>query len=355
MRIKEIRAYKKDLSLTKPYTVAYQTYTKAENAILEVELENGMIGYGAAAEGEFVIGERMEDTITNLKSDFFNEWEGKDIRYFKTLIAESNSAFSRHSATRAAIDIALHDAFCKYLGISVVDYYGRRHRSVPTSVTIGICDTENTLLEAESYKEQGFKVIKLKMGHDVDLDIERCHKLREKFGDYFTIRVDANQGYDITKTMKFYHSTKNLHLELIEQPMPVGRESDMRKLPDEVRRIMACDESLKNAVAAFKLASIPQTCGIFNIKLMKCGGILAAFDIANIARISGIDLFWGCFDESIISISAALHAAFSCEGTKYLDLDGSLDLAEDIVCGGFQIKDGYMTIVDGPGFGFNKI
>jgi len=68
-----------------------------------------------------------------------------------------------------------------------------------------------------------------------------------------------------------------------------------------------------------------------------------------------IDLFWGCNDESIISITAALHAAFSCKNTKYIDLDGSFDLAKDIVKGGFVLKEGYMSCADTPGLGVERI
>ena len=81
-------------------------------------------------------------------------------------------------------------------------------------------------------------------------------------------------------------------------------------------------------------------------------GLLGAFDIATIAKAAGINLFWGCNDESIISITAALHAAFACPHTKYIDLDGSLDLAEDMVNGGFILQEGIMSISDKPGFGF---
>jgi L-alanine-DL-glutamate epimerase-like enolase superfamily enzyme len=84
---------------------------------------------------------------------------------------------------------------------------------------------------------------------------------------------------------------------------------------------------------------------------MKCGGIVGAKEIATIANNANIDLFWGCNDESIISITAALHVAYSCPNTKYIDLDGSLDLAEDLVTGGFEIIEGYMHINDQPGFG----
>ena len=88
---------------------------------------------------------------------------------------------------------------------------------------------------------------------------------------------------------------------------------------------------------------------------MKCGGLLGAFEIATVAQATGIQLFWGCYDESIISISAALHAAFACSSTRYLDLDGSLQLAEDIVTGGFSLVDGELSPLSGYGFGFEKI
>jgi L-alanine-DL-glutamate epimerase-like enolase superfamily enzyme len=88
---------------------------------------------------------------------------------------------------------------------------------------------------------------------------------------------------------------------------------------------------------------------------MKCGGLLGAKDIATIAQHAGIDLFWGCNDESIISITAALHIAYACPNTKYIDLDGSFDLMEDLVTGGFEVQDGCLVINNAAGFGFAKI
>jgi L-alanine-DL-glutamate epimerase-like enolase superfamily enzyme len=103
------------------------------------------------------------------------------------------------------------------------------------------------------------------------------------------------------------------------------------------------------------LASNEKPFGIYNIKLMKCGGLVGALGIANIAYNAAIDLFWGCNDESIISITAALHVAYACPNTKYIDLDGSFDLAEDLVKGGFEIVDGAMQINHAPGFGFTLL
>jgi L-alanine-DL-glutamate epimerase-like enolase superfamily enzyme len=99
----------------------------------------------------------------------------------------------------------------------------------------------------------------------------------------------------------------------------------------------------------------PSASGIFNIKLMKCGGVNQGLKIADIALQSGVELFWGCNDESIVSITAALHAAFACSNTKYIDLDGSLDLGRDEVTGGFILKDGVMYCSDKPGLGLERI
>jgi L-alanine-DL-glutamate epimerase-like enolase superfamily enzyme len=84
---------------------------------------------------------------------------------------------------------------------------------------------------------------------------------------------------------------------------------------------------------------------------MKCGGIYPALQIAVITHCAGIELMWGCNDESIVAISAALHAALASPATRYLDLDGSLDLARDLVKGGFVLQEGELSVTNKPGLG----
>ena len=128
----------------------------------------------------------------------------------------------------------------------------------------------------------------------------------------------------------------------------------MNFLSSTLRAKLAADESLKNAEAAFDLCKADRY-GIYNVKLMKCGGIRGALKIAAVTEPARAELFWGCNDESIVSITAALHAAFSCAHTRYIDLDGSFDLAEDVVSGGFMVKDGMMSIAPGAGLGLKRL
>ena len=350
MKIKSVKAYRKNLSLQKPYTIARETITDVENIFFEITLENGIKGIGAANPAPEVVGETPAQTFQNLQSDFVEYLVGKDIRHFLYHIHSCREHFKNLPGTQACIDIALHDAFGQFIGIPVVDFYGKHHEKLPTSVTIGIKDVKGTIEEANDYHAKGFRVLKVKTGLDAEGDAERIIKLKEKFKDHFTIRVDANTGYTLNDLKNFLDKTKNAGVELIEQPLLPAIDNDLLQLSLETRKTLAADESLKNAQSALKLAQ-QNLYGIFNIKLMKCGGINGAFEIASVAKPAGIDLFWGCNDESIVSITAALHAAFACPHTKYLDLDGSLDLAEDIVDGGFTIADGYMFPNEKPGLG----
>ena len=354
MKIHSIHTWREKLPLTKPYTIAYKTIAVTDLIFTEVTLENGIKGLGAANPFPEVVGETATITVDNLQSDFIQNFIGRDICMFQQLIDETAEYFPNRPGTLAALDIALHDAFGKWLGISVLDFYGVKIKPLPTSVTIGIKDTNEMIEEAKGYQALGFRNLKIKTGHHVDEDIERVQKLKEVFKDQFIIRVDANQGYTITDLQKFIAATQH-EVELIEQPVKAGTENILQQLNEADRKLLAADESLLTTADAFALSHPPLSFGIYNIKLMKCGGIRAAKEIATIAQHAGINLFWGCNDESIISITAALHAAYSCRNTKYLDLDGSFDLSKDIVQGGFILKDGYMHTNGLPGLGYTKM
>jgi L-alanine-DL-glutamate epimerase-like enolase superfamily enzyme len=355
MKIKDIKVWSVDLGNTKPYTIAFKTVDEVKNAFVEITLDNGLTGIGAGNPSEYVVGETLDECLDALQENNIEFLIGRDIREFNQLTFDVWKRFPENPSARAALDIALYDVFTKFLDVPLVKFLGQKIKKLPTSNTIGIKNVEETLKEAEDYIKRGFRVLKVKLGRDLMEDVERIMKLREKFGPNIVIRIDANQGYTVEQTIQFYGRTYDLDVELIEQPLPAKAISEMKSLPPEVREKVAADESLITPVDAIELLKPPKAAKIFNIKLMKCGGVSQALKIADIALHEDVDLFWGCNDESIVSITAALHTAFACTNTKYIDLDGSLDLARDVVKGGFILKDGYMTCSDKPGLGVERI
>lgn len=354
-KIKGIKVWDADLRNTKPYTIAFKTVDQVRNAFVEITLENGATGIGSGNPSEYVVGESFAQCVEALQEKNIGFLVGRDIRELNQLTFEVWQRFPANPSARAALDIALYDAFTKYIDVPLVRFLGQKIRSLPTSNTIGIMNVEETIKEAQDFIQRGFKILKIKLGKDLDEDIERLEKLREIIGNDVIIRIDANQGYSKEQTVDFYRRTRHLDIELIEQPLPAKAIPEMKSLPDEIKSKIAADESLLTPTDALTLVTPPLASGIFNIKLMKCGGISQALKIANIAQQANVDLFWGCNDESIVSITAALHVAFACSNTKYIDLDGSLDLGNDVVKGGFILRDGVMYCSDRPGLGVERI
>lgn len=351
MRIVSAASRVEALGLTRPYTIAFRRIESVENAIVRLETDSGLVGLGAASPEPKVTGETMETCRAALARDRIEWLIGREVSDPEPVLREIEGRMPPAPAARAAVDMALHDLAARERGVPLVVMLGRAHDALPTSITIGIKPLEETLAEAAEYVSRGFRILKVKIGLDLEQDLERLARLRESVRPRIAIRADGNQGYSVEETLRFFRETAPLDLEFLEQPLPAAEVEAMRALPEAIRERIAADESLLNEEDARSLAAPPRACGIFNIKLMKCGGIAPARRIAAIAKSAGIRLMWGCMDESRISIAAALHAALACPATRYLDLDGSLDLARDVARGGFVLQEGVMRTTGSPGLG----
>ena len=94
MKIKRVHAYLKNLALRKPYRIAGYTFSAVENVFLEIELEHGITGIGAASPAEEVVGETCQGTYSRLQETCFEELVGRDICDYRTLIHEKSAQFS---------------------------------------------------------------------------------------------------------------------------------------------------------------------------------------------------------------------------------------------------------------------
>ncbi len=350
MKIRKVESWRESVPLSRPYAIAGREMTTGVDLFfLRLVAEDGSQGLGCASPAEDITGESPQACAGALEPDRL-DLVGRDVR---ALGANCRGLDGMHAtpAARAAADMALHDLFARHLGISVVDLLGRCHHLLPTSITIGIKSVEESLAEGREYVGRGFRCLKVKLGNSLEEDLERLHVLRGDLGADIRIRVDANQGYGLAELRRLEEVLQRLQIEFVEQPLPVDQLEEMRGLPESLREVLAADESLHTERDGVSLLQDPVAAGIWVIKLMKCGGITTAMALGRMARAGGVKLMWGCMDESAISIAAALHAAYACPATRYLDLDGSFDLARDPAAGGFRVEDGNLVLEDGPGLG----
>ncbi len=354
MKIAALAVTTHTVPLTRPYAIAHHATDAVSLARVTLTLTGGVTGLGTATPEPRVTGETFAACADGLHAAAAL-LRGRTFTVPRDLDALLHTALPAAPGARAALDMALHDAWGKVHGQPVVDLLGRAHDALPTSITIGVRDVADTLAECDEYLGRGFRVLKVKVGENVDLDVERLTRLRARIGPHLPLLADANVGYTLADLRTFLARTRDLDLALIEQPLPRAASAGQASLPDrDVARLVA-DESLLDPADADRLVAAPRAFGGWNIKLMKCGGITPALAIARLAQRQGVQLMWGCMDESVCGIAAALHAAFASPATRWLDLDGSFDLSHDVAVGGFALRDGRLYTLDRPGLGVDRL
>lgn len=357
MKIKKISYWEEKFELSRPYTITFRTVSYVSNYIIKIETLNGEYGLGCASPEPFVTGEEPLNCESFLKMmtevpTLFEEWNSpwQLIHKFNLIYLKIHAP-----AAKAAIEMSILDLYCKLNKISIGKFLDLKIPFLPTSITVGIKTLEETISESREYVQRGFKHLKIKLGKNLSEDIEKLIKLRELLPSNINIRVDINQGYSLEDYRYFLEKTNEIDLEFIEQPFSKEKPFLYESLTSIQRKNIAMDESLQKKEDALFFIQTKRKSGIFNIKLMKCGGPSEAIKIALLANENQISLMWGCMDESKISISMALNLGLSCSNTKYLDLDGSFDLGRDIVNGGYKLIGENMYPLDLPGLGVDLI
>ena len=243
------------------------------------------------------------------------------------------------SATRAGVDMALHDLCGQLTGLPVHRMLGLNPENIPpSSMTIAIDEPEEM---AKRARETDFPILKIKLGSSDDRP--RLEAIRSATNA--TLRADVNGGWSRETALALLPVLEELGVELVEQPLPVGDVEGLRRLMQERRRPrLFADESVRTS--AHILAHAGAVDGVV-IKLAKSGGIRAALRQINVARELGMDVMLSCMIESSVGATAAAQIA---PLARYVDLDGPTLIGNDPMRG-LRYHAGRLLLSDRPGFG----
>lgn len=351
MKITHIEAWTVKMALKEPYTIAYNTFDSAVNILLRIETDTGISGYGCAAPDLQVTGETPQAVLNACDDVIKPHLKGRDPLRTALLMERLKKHLQKLPSARSMVDMALHDIMGKVAGLPVYKLLGGFRDRIKTSITIGILPLKETVDHAKAFVKKGFKALKIKGGSDVGADIERILKVREAVGEKIGLRFDANQGYTVEESLRFFKNTRKVKMEFIEQPTPKGQPDLLGRVAMNIPIPIMADESLLSLQDAFRLAR-RHLADMFNIKLTKVGGISGALQIDAVARSANIAVMVGCMDEAALGIAAGLHFALARPNVTYADLDGHLDLIDDPTTGTVTLKDGILYPAPKPGLGF---
>lgn len=288
---------------------------------------------------------------------------GRDIFDIEAITEGFDLRLAGNPAARAVLDIALHDAMGKALGLPIHKLIGGCCQPViPLEWSVSLADDVNVMIaEARrAVEEFDIKVICLKAAGKGgwQRDVRNFEAVRKAVGDDIVIGVDPNTGWTVAEAISAIARMIPMGLGYMEQPID---RRDIRGL-SEIRAqsqgvpLMA-DESLFSIPDAYALAEA-RAVDVFCIKLYKIGGLSVARKISAIADASGIQI--NCGGLAVASQFEAAASAQFCASVRAKKTFGAAEfvfglntIAQDPLSAGsdFKIRNGAVTVPTGPGLG----
>ena len=327
------------LQLKHSFNLATSSRTTTPVMLTLVEYD-GQMGYGEASMPPY-LGESHETATKFLSlvdlAQFDNPFLLEDILNYVDNIMPGNHA------AKASVDIALHDLVGKITGQPVYKLLGLNPLKTPnTSFTIGM-DTPD-IVKQKVAEAEPYKLLKVKLGRDNDKEmVEVIRSCTEK-----PLCADANQGWKNREyALEMAHWLKEKGVIFLEQPMPKEQFEDIAWLKEKSPLPIVGDEGIQNLEDLLRYKDVYS--GV-NVKLMKCGGIRAAYNMMKTARIMGMKVMIGCMTETSCGVSAAAQLSPLAD---WGDLDGNLLISNDPY-DGLKIVNGKVTLASGAGIGIKK-
>jgi L-alanine-DL-glutamate epimerase-like enolase superfamily enzyme len=325
-----------DLQLKHVFTISSNSRTTTPVVLTEIDYD-GIKGYGEASMPPY-LGESHETVLKFLSSVDLLQF--KDPFLIEDILSYVDGVMPGNYAAKAAIDIALHDVVGKLVGQPWFRLWGLDPEKTPfTSFTIGIDKPE--VVKQKVAEADVYKVLKVKLGAGNDKEmIDTVRSATNK-----PVCVDVNQGWtDKHYALEMAHWLKERNVFFIEQPMPKNQVDDIAWLTQNSPLPIIADEALQTIRDLLSMKGLYS--GI-NIKLMKCGGMNAAYKMAQIAKLMGIKVMIGCMTETSCAVSAAAQLSPVAD---WADLDGNLLISNDCY-DGMTISGGKVNLNERPGIG----
>jgi L-alanine-DL-glutamate epimerase-like enolase superfamily enzyme len=325
-----------ELRMKHVFTVAEGSRTTTPVMLTEIEYDN-IIGYGEASMPPY-LGESHETATAFLSKVDLTRFESPFL--IEDIIIYVDSLAPGNYAAKASIDIALHDLTGKIMKQPWFRIWGLDPSKTPnTSFTIGMDKPD--VVRVKVREAMPYKILKVKLGKGNDKEtIEAVRSETDK-----PLCVDVNQGWTNKEmALDMVHWLKEKGVVFVEQPMSKTSFDDTAWLTQHSPLPIMADEAFQTIKDFSKVHGAYS--GV-NIKLMKCGGLHAAYAMIKMARALDMKVMIGCMTETSCAVTAAAQLSPLVD---WADLDGNL-LIDNDVYDGLKIIDGKITLPDRPGIG----
>ena len=356
MKITDIQVGRICLPLRHPFKTALRTVEAVDDVAVRLLTDDGAVGYGEAPPTAVITGDTTGSILCAIRDYIRPALIGMDVMDLEAVMERLDSCLAHNSTPKAAVDMAVYDLWAKAQGKPLYQLLGGARKSFQTDLTISVNPVDEMVADSLEAVEQGFGILKIKVGKEGLADVERVAAIRRAVGPAIQLRVDANQGWSAEQSISIIRALEDqgLDIELVEQPVPAHDLAGLKEVTQAVDTPILADEAVFSHYDAARLIQ-EKAADLINIKLMKTGGIWNALKICRMAAEHGVECMIGCMLESRLSVAAAAHLAAGQAVITRADLDGPSLCAVDPYSGGPVFDGPTIAMSDDPGVGVDDV
>mgnify|MGYP000488262885 CR=1 FL=1 len=283
MKITGFELGKLRVPLKTPFKTALRTVDHMEDVVVVLETDTGHRGFGSAPATAVITGETHGSIIEAIRTVILPAIQGEDIQNLNHIVELIQKSMFKNFSAKAAVEVAVYDLFAQSFDAPLYQVLGGGEPVLSTDITISVDYIDKMVRDAVNAVEDGFETLKIKVGKDLRVDIERVKAIYAAVGDKALLRLDANQGWTPKQTVSALRELESsgVELEFVEQPVRGDDVEGMRYVTERVSTPVMADESTFGPREVIELIQM-RGADIINIKLMKTGGISNAIKIADI-------------------------------------------------------------------------
>ncbi len=246
------------------------------------------------------------------------------------------------------VDCAIWDLKGKITGQPVHQLLGGFQDSV-NSYGSGInLNLSNAALvaQARSFVEQGFKMVKIKIGHrDPEVDLERVRLVREAIGPAIHLSLDVNNAWSVGSAIDLARKFEPFGIYWLEEPILADEISNFARLADRTSIPIAAGEN-HYTKWEFKELIEKGAVRIVQADVVRCGGLTEFLKIAAMADAYGLPV---CPHHSALTDTPAIAALPN--GLFHEYAEEMFEPVSKMVMDCARPHRGMITPLDKPGFG----
>ena len=354
MRIVKIETGEVNIPLVTPFKTALRTVDCVNDIIVRIVTEDGQEGFGEAPPTAVITGDTKASVKGAIEEFIAPNLVGMDIENLDGVMEKLHGCILKNTSAKAAVDMAVYDLFAKSCKKPLYKVLGGSE--IETDLTISVNGIDEMVKDSLRAVDQGFGILKIKVGKEGLKDVERIRAIRQAVGPSVRLRIDANQGWSPKEAVRIIRKMEDLGIEmdLVEQPVNAHDFQGMRYVTSQVYTPILADESVFSVEDAIRIIQ-KRAADLINIKLMKTGGIYQALKICGIAESFGVECMIGCMLESKIAVSAAAHLAAAKGIITRADLDGPSLCREDPYEGGPVYEGSKIYMNEAYGLGITRV